>query len=124
MQFDYDREVEAVPAIMPGSAHDYFRVTIDRQLAIEMYDLVSFGTVLSGFQGLRDSARGRSQRQHAASTCRAASMTWCWDSAGKSLRSQLGTGEVVPAVGGMVGPGPGRPWVSVYMAYRVVVVHM
>ena len=55
MQFDYDREVEAVPAIMPGSAHDYFRVTIDRRLAVEMFGLVSFGTVCAGFQGLRDS---------------------------------------------------------------------
>lgn len=55
--FEFSGNLDTDSHIMPGRAHPYFRVVLGQQLGIEMYDLESFGTVLGGFESMRNIAR-------------------------------------------------------------------
>lgn len=55
--FEFTGRLDTDSHIMPGRAHPYFRVVLGQQLGIEMYDLESFGTVMAGFQSMRDTSR-------------------------------------------------------------------
>ena len=52
--FEFTGNPDATAHVMPGRAHDYFRVVLGQQLGLEMYDLNAFGTVLAGFTQMRD----------------------------------------------------------------------
>ena len=55
--FEFSDNPDTDAHIMPGRAHEYFRVVFGQQLGIEVYDLEAFGTVMSGFTSMRDISR-------------------------------------------------------------------